>query len=130
MKNLHTTLTVGFWFGEEMPSHNSEILTKTFDGENLLIEYSIFESQYEEFKRVNSNNSLPYKSNLADEQCFIFFPEPVGLQMTTFMEVKLMAEHLFNLSVKKNQTIKKIDDEIEILEEQKKQIEQLKEEIV
>jgi hypothetical protein len=129
MENVHTTLTVGFWFGDEMPSYDSEIFTKTFDGENLLTEYLTFKSEYEAFKRINKNNPLPYKEVLENEQCYIFFPEPVGPQLSTFLEVRLMAEHLYKVSASVNQEIEELNAEIEALEEQKREFEQIREKI-
>lgn len=116
MKNI-TTLTVGFWFGFNLPvEDNDSFFTIVLDGNNLLSDYAKLKRQYEEFKEKNSNNPVPYKDCLEDEECFIFFPEPVGTKLTTFLEVYNMSLFLYTQQININNKIKELEDEIENLE--------------
>lgn len=129
MENLITTLTVGFWFGANTPTEGDNIFVTTFDAENLLEEYNRFNEVYKEFKEKNTNNPVPYKTYLENEECFIYFPEPVGTKLTTFMEVKLMAEFLYESSETISKKRKETEEEIEALEEMKSKIEELRSQI-
>lgn len=117
MKKINT-LKIGFLFGEEL-SQSETILTTELDGSILLKEYERLEAQYEMYKQVNTNNTLAYKNNLEDEECYIFFPEPVGIKKTTFLEIKLMANFLGGIDDELNE----IKQKLSVLKKQREAIE-------
>jgi hypothetical protein len=93
MKAVNNFLTIGFWFGKEKPKNGDDtITTAKLDVQNLATSYDRFEIKYEEFKRKNTNNTVPYKNSLEEEECLICFPEPIGTVHTTFWTLKDMGE--------------------------------------
>jgi hypothetical protein len=111
------TLEIGFWFGMNISSENEQILTSqiNFDGNGYF--FSDFERDYEFFKQMNPNPEVPYKDCIDNEECFIFFPEPVGTQLTTINEVRLIALSLESV----NSEISELDKKIEALEKEQKE---------
>jgi hypothetical protein len=92
MKTINkNTLKIGFWFGMNTPKNGDDILTVEIDFEGKGYSFSSFERDYELFKQKNLNPEVPYKSSIDNEECYIFFPEPVGAQLTTINEVRLLS---------------------------------------
>lgn len=116
--NNKNVLNIGFWFGMNFPSDvEGSILTAEINFDCKGYSFSDFERDYKLFKQKNSNPEVPYKDCIDNEECYIFFPEPVGTQLTTINEVRLIALSLESVDSK----ISELDKEIEALEKEQKE---------
>lgn len=118
MKNVNNDiLKVGFWFGKNKPENKEDSVYSAeldFSGNDKGYTFSKFEKDYELFKIKNVNPDIPYKNCIDNEECIIFFPEPVGPQLTTFNELRLIDNY-----------IKALDRKIYESEKQKKSVNEL-----
>lgn len=118
MANEITTLKVSFWFGQERPSNNEDmVFSYEFNVDTIVEQWDNFKLTHEEFKVRNTNPVVPYKNCLANEECIIHFE--VGDELTTFQELSLMVQYINNTNKFFEKRRTKIDEEIEQLENER-----------
>lgn len=112
---IESVLKFGFWFGRNIPSDNEEMCTNEIGVKGY--SFNDFEKNYELFKQNNPNPEVSYKDCIDNEECFIFFPEPIGKHLTTIKEIRLLSSIYESF----HSEIADIDKEIEALEKEQKE---------